>query len=304
MTDSTQPDAKAKRPKARAEQVVLDHDLPPYTPKVGDIVIAFHLFKEPAEMQEDLKRARESGQDPATFIAQSREPVAKFRPMLVMAARDGRALLVPISSSPEPRGRHMAMSEPAELAAAGLADHKSSYVKVLEAAQYDFPHPLVLPVTGADGQPTWQAGEASKLMRGQVALEMRRQKEAGRLATFKDRSAAHVPAAIVTEMARATDEARAKRAPVRKAATAVNDPTRDAAVPYGELDRRKAALMAHMRAERVREATEALARRNGEHPDQVAVAHANATDVALRRGTHPDQQVVVSEKAADRGASK
>lgn len=306
MTDSADPAVTNRRPKSRAEQIALDHDLEPYQPKIGDIVTAFHLFKDPDEIQKALKEARERGEDPAAFLANLKNPMAKFRPMLVMAARDGRALLVPISSSPEIHGRHMAMSEPSELRAAGLADHKPSYVKVLEAAEYDFPHPLVLPVTGDDGKPTWQSGTATKEMRGQAALEMQRQKKAGRIEKIKDRKASTIPEPIVTEMSRAMMQARAKRAPARRDqrhnAPKANPTT--PTIPPAQLDRRMAALLAHQRAERVRLASEEQARRNGAHPEQVAVAHSNAADLAMRRGTHPDQKVAPAAKVVDHADSK
>jgi len=271
------PARRATRRKSRVEQIALDHDLPPYQPKVGDIVVAYHLFRDPAEIKADFADARSRGIDPETYLATSRVPVAKFRPCMVMATKDNRAVLVPLSSRADQHGRHMALHEKDELRAAGLDDRKPAYAKVLEAAQYDFPHPMVLPVRGEDGEPTWVAGRATTEMRRQTTLEMARQKKHGRLKTLKDRSAATLPDALVSEMTRAIREAQEKRAPGRSCAQRQAIPTQEGAPSTPE--------------ERARAAAEALARRRGEHPEQTSSLKARAEELAHRRGTHPDQRV-------------
>lgn len=277
------PQRRPQRRKSRVEQIALDHDLPPYEPKVGDIVVAFHLFKDPEEIQADFRDAASRGIDPETHLATSRAPVAKFRPCIVMATRDNRAVLVPLSSRADPRGRHMALHEKDELRAAGLDDRKPAYAKVLEAAQYDFPHPMILPVRGEDGEPSWTAGKATTEMRRQTALEMARQKKHGRLKALKDRSAATMPAPLVNEMKRVISEAQAKRSHRGRYTPRRDTPS------YGD---------------RARAAAEDLARRKGEHPEQTAPLKARADDLARRRGAHPDQKAAreaTGDRADQRG---
>lgn len=201
--------------RSRAEQIVVNHGLAAYAPRIGDIVIAFHLFRDPAELTRELADASRRRIRPSDYLAAAREagrPVAKLRPCLIMAARGNRALAVPLSSKPERNGRHQALHEPDELAACGLDPTRPAYAKVLEAAQYDFPHPIVFPVLGSDGAPTWVAGRATDEMRRQTSLEMSRQKKQGRLETLRDRRADRIPAALAQEAAQINAEAlRARR---------------------------------------------------------------------------------------------
>lgn len=139
-----------KRPLPRAARAVLNHDLPPYEPKAGDIVMAFHLFNEFDDAVDTMKK-REAGS--VSTLKSQKEEIAKFRPCLVVYARDNEALLVPVSSRRDQQGRHLEINEPSELESLGLASHKPSYARTLGIAKYDFKdNPLVLPTANENGE--------------------------------------------------------------------------------------------------------------------------------------------------------
>lgn len=200
--------------RSRAEQIVIDHDLPAYVPQVGDTVVAFFSFRKPEDLNAELEDARARGIAPQDHAAAERDagrPLAKLRPCMVVAARDGDVMLVPLSSKPHPKGRHMAMHEPSELAAAGLDPSRPAYAKVLEVTQYDTPHPLIFPVEGEDGRPTWRAGQSTTETRRQTALEMRRQIKQGRIPAVKACPAAAVSPALIAEVRAISRDARTSR---------------------------------------------------------------------------------------------
>ena len=213
----------------RAARVVLDHDLPPYSPTPGDIVLAYHPFDDPETISRRHAAAQAAGPD-----APQGAPDAKFRPCMVVATKDDRAMLVPISSRPERSRRHQEISEPSELAQIGLAPHKPAYAKVLETTQYDLPHPLIVPQRGDDGTPSWTLGRVPRELLVQTCAEIARQKKHGRLETIRSLPAAGVPEALTDSLARTVaaarprHEARATRVMSRAAARAAEQPSREA----------------------------------------------------------------------------
>jgi len=175
------------RPMQRAAKAILndDHGLGPYRPEVGDIVIAFHVFP----------RAGMADHAPA-----QRSTRPKFRPCIVIATSGADIALVPVSSSPERHGRHLAITEPSELVALGLAPDRTAYGKVLETTVYDTPHPLLRPTLDADGNPAWTCGRAPAYLVSQLRNELARQKAHGRFDKPRKRRARDVPAGLVADM--------------------------------------------------------------------------------------------------------
>jgi len=202
-----------KRPLPRAARAALDHDLPPYEPKAGDIVMAFHLFNEFDDAVDTMKK-REAGS--VSALKTQKEEIAKFRPCLVIFAKGNEALLVPVSSRRDQRGRHLEINEPSELASLGLATHKPSYARTLGVAKYDCKdNPLILPTEDENGNASWTVGRAPAELVGQSILDVKRQKNQGRLDTIPTRYARDVPKEVAQEMTRLALEAREKARPRR-----------------------------------------------------------------------------------------
>ncbi len=247
-----------KRSLPRAAQVFVDHDLPPYQPKAGDIVMAFHLFNEFDEATDTLER-RAAEPEEIAALKTNKEEIAKFRPCMVVFAKGNEALLVPVSSRRDQRGRHLEITEPSELEALGLAPHKPAYARTLGIAKYDCAdNPLILPVPDAAGNPTWTVGQAPRVLVSQAIQDVSRQKSHGRLDTIPTRFARDVPQPVVDEMKRLAREAREaserrarpspKRAiPKRKDTSPVSD---------AEMQRRLRALQAHQIREKVAQRVE------------------------------------------------
>lgn len=235
-----------KRPIPRAAQVFPDHDLPDYTPKAGDIVMAFHLFNEFDDAESTLQK-RAAGTEAVSSLKTRKEEIAKFRPCMVVFAKDNQALLVPVSSRRDQRGRHLEINEPSELEALGLAPHKPAYARTLGIAKYDCAkNPLILPVAGEDGQPTWTVGQAPRELVAQAVHDVSRQKKHGRLNRIPTRYARDVPDLVVEEMkrlAREAREARAARTP-RRAIPKRSDNAGPQSMD-SEMQRRFRAIQAH-----------------------------------------------------------
>jgi len=232
-----------KRALPRAAQVVLDHGLAPYEPQAGDIVMAFHLFNEFDEAADTLDKRR-SGAQATSSLMSRQEEVAKFRPCLVVYAKGNEALLVPVSSARDRRGRHLEINEPSELESLGLAPHKPAYAQTLAIAKYDCrDNPLILPIPGADGQPSWLVGRAPPELVKQAIQDVSRQKKHGRLEKIPTRFARDVPAPVAEEMQRLAQEARARNAPRRSIARRTDA---DATSPNdAEMERRRRAVLLH-----------------------------------------------------------
>jgi hypothetical protein len=239
-----------KRPIPRAAQVFLDHDLPDYQPKTGDIVMAFHLFNEFDEA-EDTLRKRANGTEAVSSLKTRKEEVAKFRPCLVVHAKGNEAMLVPVSSRRDQNGRHLEINEPDELKSLGLAPHKPAYARTMGLAKYDCAkNPLILPVAGEDGKPSWTLGQAPRELVAQSVQDVVRQKKHGRLKHIPTRFARDVPPLVVEEMNRLASEARKARA-ARTPKRAIPKRTDNGSqVSDPEMQRRMRALMAHQLREK------------------------------------------------------
>lgn len=257
-----------KRPLPRAAQVQLHHNLPPYEPKAGDIVMAFHLFNEFDDAVDTLKK-REDGTHTSSRKT-NKEEIAKFRPCMVVYAQGDEALLVPVSSRRDQRGRHLEINEPSELEVLGLAPHKPAYARTLGIAKYDFQNnPLIVPVAGDDGKPSWVVGQAPTELVKQSIQDVSRQKKHGRLETIPSRFARDVPDLVADEMRRISQEAKEKSGPRR--AIPRRAQTSPDQISESEMKRRKDAIRAHT----VREKAAAMKARQ---PTQVASSRDQEND--------------------------
>ena len=188
----------------------MDHGLPDWQPRTGDIVIAYHLYNEPDDAARTLKRRRD-GQ--VSSLATRKEEIAKFRPCVVIAAKDGKGMLVPISSSRHQRGECVEISDSGELSSFGFAPHKPAYAGVTGIAQYEAGSPLVHPVPGPDGTPSWTVGRASPELVAGCKKAFAKEHAKGRLKTIPRRFAPLLDPIVLDEMRRTADEARAAYTP-------------------------------------------------------------------------------------------
>lgn len=238
--------AMKKRPLPRAARAALDHDLPPYVPKAGDIVMAFHLFNEFDDAVDTMKK-RDAGS--VSSMKTQKEEIAKFRPCLVVYAQGNEALLVPVSSRRDQNGRHLEINEPSELESLGLAPHKPSYARTLAIAKYDCKdNPLILPTMDADGKASWTIGKAPSELVKQSIQDVSRQKKHKRLERIPTRYARDVPKEVTAEMKRLAIEAKQHASPRRAIPRRPDTPSNQP--PSAEMQRRMEALRLHQVRER------------------------------------------------------